>query len=135
MLERVEFHPRLVEEAVFAALRGRPESRTFHRERDPIYREADPEERERRFAALHAAWFERLDLAAAARSRCPLCGFPSARFEPRPEDLPRAVRDAIRADFPGWIEADGLCPQCADLYRARPLSRGAADLLPGRAIL
>ena len=63
----VEFHPRLVEQAVWAALPGRSDAGVFHRERERLYDEADPAERERRFDRLHAAWFERLDLAQPVR--------------------------------------------------------------------
>ncbi|HEU4400826.1 MAG TPA: hypothetical protein VFT43_01855, partial [Candidatus Polarisedimenticolia bacterium] len=62
MNDRIEFHPRLVEEAVWAALRGRPEAPAFHRERDPLYEAPDPEERDRLFARLFASWFVRLGL-------------------------------------------------------------------------
>ena len=61
------FHPRLVEEGVLTALRGRPEALLFHRDRDPIYRMADPEERDRAFEDLHELWFRRLGLDAPVR--------------------------------------------------------------------
>ena len=51
--------------------------------------------------------------------------------EPEPARLPDEVRNAIRADFPSWEPCEGLCIQCADLYRARRLSVAAAMLLPG----
>lgn len=51
-------------------------------------------------------------------ARCALCGFPS--FRPiRGEDLDAAVQSSIRLDFPCWSARERLCPQCADLYRAR----------------
>lgn len=50
--------------------------------------------------------------------RCPLCGSPTYAFEPEPEGFPRALRERIRRSFPAWDPADGLCRQCADLYRA-----------------
>lgn len=56
--------------------------------------------------------------------RCALCRFPTHTFEPRPDTLPSAVGDRIRADFPEWDPAAGLCLQCADLYRASALSSG-----------
>lgn len=52
-------------------------------------------------------------------SRCPLCQFPTYVFEPKPEDLPADVVVQIHRDFPEWRPAQSLCPQCADLYRAR----------------
>lgn len=64
-------------------------------------------------------------------SRCPLCGFPTHAFEPKPELLPQEVVAQIRADFPRWQSLDGLCIQCADLYRAQQLSAAAASALPG----
>ena len=306
---RIAFHPRLVEEAVWAALRGRPEAVLFHRERDPIYRMEEPEERDQAFERLHERWLRRLDLDAPVRraeqehattlavasrcliapafeektqgaelyvaasgersivitirpdllaapdralaflrrellhvddmldpgfryeprlpgqaagpahdrllqdryrllwscsvdgrlarhhgadpgvrerrrlefgrafsclgcradegfarffdgprpshpelvslaaapeamlglraapglphGRCPLCGFPTHDFEPRPADLSTETLAAIRSDFPEWTEDSGLCRQCADLYRSRDLSDAAADALPG----
>lgn len=54
-----------------------------------------------------------------AGERCPLCGSPTHAFELDPERLPEPMRELIRRGFPGWDPADGLCRQCADLYRAR----------------
>lgn len=60
----LEYDPRLVEDAVVATLRGRPEERLFYDERATLYADDDLEERETRFRALHTAWFGRLGLAA-----------------------------------------------------------------------
>jgi hypothetical protein len=49
---------------------------------------------------------------------CPLCGLPTHAFEPDPKRLPRTVCERIHRRFPRWRPADGLCRQCADLYRA-----------------
>jgi hypothetical protein len=57
----LSFSPDLVEEAVLAAIAGRPEERSFRRLRDPIYR-LRAEEREAAFSRLHDAWFERLGI-------------------------------------------------------------------------
>lgn len=62
---------------------------------------------------------------------CPLCGFPTVRFEPEPRRLPSFLQAWIRHDFPAWTADDGICLQCAELYRVRSLSRGAAGCLPG----
>ena len=304
MTAPVEFHPRLVEEAVWAAIQWRRDAGVFHREREEVYDEPDPEARERAFARLHAAWFERLGLAIpvvraiaeqgraldaarrvllapvtsekregaelfvaapgefsvvvtlrpgiladaeavrdllrpellhvadmldpafayeprlpeqalgpahdrrlldryrslwncsvdgrlvrighldpgarAARlreftgvfaslgeeagtcferifsgprprhpelvalaadpeagfglrppghaggGRCPLCGFPTADLEPRPDLLPARVVEEIVSEFPSWGPQGGICPQCADLYRARTVATTAA---------
>lgn len=67
----------------------------------------------------------------AAATHCVLCRFPTHTFDPAPESLAGEVLDAIRQDFPTWTPAQGLCLQCADLYRARELSLRAARLLPG----
>jgi hypothetical protein len=58
----IEYEPRLVEEAVFYAVRSRREEPLFRAERDRLYEIADPEAREAGFRAFHAAWFERLGL-------------------------------------------------------------------------
>jgi hypothetical protein len=67
MSDPIEYHPRLLEEGVWCALRGRPERVFFHREREPLYRLEDPDERDRAFQRLHAAWFLRLRLDAPVR--------------------------------------------------------------------
>jgi hypothetical protein len=62
--------------------------------------------------------------------RCPLCRFATYSPESDCETLPPAVVERIVADFPTWAPAAGLCRQCADLYRAHPLSLRAAAELP-----
>lgn len=87
----IEYEPRLVEEAVLLALRGRAAEAELRRDRDPLYEIADPEAREAGFRALHAAWFDRLGLGVeiaralqerpfvtAKTARC-LVAFASAR--------------------------------------------------------
>jgi hypothetical protein len=66
----------------------------------------------------------------APGGRCPLCRFPTYAPEPTPEALPEPVVQCILADFPAWRSDNGLCSQCADLYRSRPLSMRAVALLP-----
>lgn len=66
-----------------------------------------------------------------AGSRCALCGFPTYNFAPHPELLDSVTTAEIVTDFPQWHPADGLCTQCADLYRARRVSLEAAKRLPG----
>lgn len=58
-------------------------------------------------------------LTEAVNRRCPLCTFPSYSFEPDPENLPPALVRQIEEHFPAWHPAQGLCRQCADLYRSR----------------
>jgi hypothetical protein len=69
--------------------------------------------------------------AGRASGACSLCGFPTAELEPDPAALPAVALADIAADFPEWRPADGCCRQCADLYRARELSRTAEAELPG----
>jgi hypothetical protein len=69
--------------------------------------------------------------AARAPTACALCGAPTADPESDPSLLPADVREWIRADFPAWRPVDGCCRQCADLYRARPLSLAGAAGIPG----
>ncbi len=64
-------------------------------------------------------------------SRCPLCNFPTHSFELEPERLSAETIAQISRDFPKWDPSQGLCLQCADLYRARPASAYAASGLPG----
>jgi hypothetical protein len=68
---------------------------------------------------------------AAPESCCPLCRFPTRAFEPEACDLPQNVVAEIVRDFPTWRPSQGLCTQCADLYRASRLSAAAAKMLPG----
>ncbi|HWO40878.1 MAG TPA: hypothetical protein VNO43_03645 [Candidatus Eisenbacteria bacterium] len=66
-----------------------------------------------------------------AGTHCPLCQFPTHSFEPEPENLGDDLLAAIERDFPRWTPDQGLCAQCADLYRASRLSMAAAMALPG----
>jgi hypothetical protein len=85
-------------------------------------------------APTHAA-ITAFVLATAAGARaggaCALCGFPTSDLEPDPAALAAEVGAEIVADCPGWQPAAGCCRQCADLYRARAMSRAAAAALPG----
>jgi len=65
-----------------------------------------------------------LGLSGVADRRCPLCRFPSYSFEPDPGRLAPALVARIQARFPAWQPAQGLCRQCADLYRGHAV--GAA---------
>ncbi len=60
---RVSYEPRLVEEAVFHAVRGHSQERAFHRQKDRLYETKDPEAREAGFRGFHGTWFETLGLA------------------------------------------------------------------------
>jgi len=68
---------------------------------------------------------------AVAGTRCSLCRFATHAFESAPANLETEVLTAIKADFPNWTPAKGLCVQCADLYRGRQMSMAALKLLPG----
>jgi hypothetical protein len=69
-----------------------------------------------------ACELDRHPLRPSQGSRCPLCRFPTYTFASDPERLPAQVIAGIVEDFPAWLPAQGLCLQCADLYRARALS-------------
>jgi len=60
---------------------------------------------------------------------CPLCRLPGASSPAGATSLPAEVIEDITRDFPAWRPADGLCRQCEDLYRLRPMSRAAAGRL------
>lgn len=60
----LEFHARLVEEAVWAGIRDHPRAALFHLERERLYAPADAEEIDLAFARFHATWFRRLGLEA-----------------------------------------------------------------------
>ena len=76
------------------------------------------------------SFFGRRQGPAPPARRCPLCAFPTVEFEPAVETLSTAVLSVIRIEFPRWRVDDGLCRQCADLYRARRLSDEACERLP-----
>lgn len=57
--------------------------------------------------------------AGAHTGRCPLCRFPTAVLDPRPERLSAVTLTAIHDHHPSWDIEQGLCPQCLDLYEAR----------------
>lgn len=73
-----------------------------------------------RIAADPEAGFGLEQPRSSPAGRCPLCGFPAAEFEPGPAGLPSDVLRAIASEFAAWRPEQGLCPQCADLYRLRP---------------
>jgi hypothetical protein len=52
------------------------------------------------------------------QGRCPLCRFPVARLDLRPERLSVGARQAIQTVHPAWTPEQGLCTQCLDLYEA-----------------
>lgn len=54
--------------------------------------------------------------------RCSLCRLPCAELRPGSELTP-AIARLITGDFPGWEAGSLVCPQCAELYRARSTSR------------
>lgn len=58
-------------------------------------------------------------IAVADAGRCPLCRFPVASLDPRPDRLSAATQTAIRVSHPAWHIEQGLCAQCLDLYEAR----------------
>jgi hypothetical protein len=64
---RLDYDPRLVEEAVHLRIRGDRNERGFHGGRERIYLLPDAEEREREFQRFHASWFVRLDLGRTIR--------------------------------------------------------------------
>jgi hypothetical protein len=72
-----------------------------------------------RFACTPEACLARPAGALRQGNRCPLCHFPTHAFAPEPAQLPRPVVQRIRADFPAWDPVQGICQQCAELYRAR----------------
>lgn len=82
-----------------------------------------------RFAQRPGGAFERLSAENPQSRTCPLCRFPSY-YLLAGDALPLETIQEIKADFAEWRLDDGLCPQCADLYRARDLSRSAEAALP-----
>ena len=89
---------------------------------------SDPEPTHAGIVAFAAA---SLGARGDAPRPCALCGFPTYDPEPDAAALPAPVRDEIVGEFPAWTPGDGCCRQCADLYRARPLSRLGLAALPG----
>lgn len=62
----------------------------------------------------------------SVRTNCPLCGGLLAASDCG-GTLARRVRGLIQRDFPAWRAAEGICAQCAELYRARErLTTGCA---------
>lgn len=64
------------------------------------------------------------------RMRCPLCGCLIARSTDEAEPPPAPVQARIRRDFPAWQPEQGLCRQCAELYRARETLSAASHGSP-----
>lgn len=61
---------------------------------------------------------------------CPLCRFPTYSLLSGATELSGETREYVQADFPNWQPEEGLCVQCADLYRMREMSRTAEAQLP-----
>jgi hypothetical protein len=78
-------------------------------------------------APAHAALVRyALDPLAAAgvaaprpQGACPLCRFPTVELSLPGVESSAPLLAAIRRDFPAWSPAQGICRQCADLYRSR----------------
>jgi hypothetical protein len=64
--------------------------------------------------------------------RCPVCRFPTAALDPRPERLSPEAQRELQADNPRWRLEQGLCSQCADLYQARGVQSRSSDLCHAR---
>ena len=54
---------------------------------------------------------------------CAICRCPAPCTDLPSTPLASRVEEEVRLDFPGWSPEHGLCPQCFELYAARPLSR------------
>lgn len=61
----LRYDPRLIEEAVFLALRNHPDGRQYQKDRERVYEIADARERDRIFGELNQEWLVRLGLNKA----------------------------------------------------------------------
>jgi hypothetical protein len=61
----LRYDPRLIEEAVFLALRNHPDGRQYQKDRERAYEIADARERDRIFGELNQEWLVRLRLNKA----------------------------------------------------------------------
>ncbi len=100
---RLEFDPRLMEDAVLLRISGHSQETEFHQERERIYEIRDEERRDKRFSELYQQWFVRLALAQAVESAL--------------DDYPLLKRDtsSCRVMFSMFSKQEG-----ADLYGAAP---------------
>jgi hypothetical protein len=64
------------------------------------------------------------DLVPQSGAACPLCRFSTFDWLDSAE-LDEDVVSFIRAEFPAWKRADGICGRCAELYRSRRQQRPA----------
>lgn len=118
--------PALVEEAVLLTMRGHHDAARFHRERDTLYL-LPAAERDARFGALHARWFERLQLGtpiAIALAELPILAETCVRtFVTQPVGGHAEGADLL-------VDEDGATPLRTVLIRVRPHSMGKpAELL------
>ena len=60
-------------------------------------------------------------------SACPFCRFPTHDWIPEPRLLAAAIQEACRDSLPGWSPDDGICGQCALLFRSRAVGPGGSD--------
>ncbi len=100
---RLEFDPRLMEDAVQLHISGHTQEAEFHQERERIYDIRDEEMRDKRFGEFHQQWFVRLDLAHAVERAL--------------DDYPLLKRDtrSCRVMFAVFSKQEG-----ADLYGDSP---------------
>lgn len=100
---RVDYDPRLVEEAVLRAIRDAAEEPSFRAERDRIYELQDAEEQEAVFRTVHAQWFVRLGLGRPIEQA----------FEERPSLTASTCRCVV-------VRANSRKQESADLFVAPP---------------
>lgn len=62
-----------------------------------------------------------------APQQCPLCSFTSYGLVTMGEKKWENVQALIRASYPAWNPDDGVCPQCAELFRSRVCEGAGCD--------
>jgi hypothetical protein len=107
---RLEYDPRLVEEAVQLRIRGHRDERRFHTTRERIYLVTEGEEREHEFERFRASWFVRLDLG-----------------QPITEALAELPILAERARGCCVFAARSTCEEGADLHQWRAARSGESE--------
>jgi hypothetical protein len=71
---------------------------------------------------------------SSTHGRCPLCRFPTYDLQKSGISEEEELVREIGEDFPAWKPSQGVCRQCADLFRSRSMSREAEAALPGERV-
>lgn len=118
---QLTYDPELVEETVLQAERAMPplEARAFRRERNRLYRIADPERREAAFRSLHLGWFTRIGFHESIGTVVAACEDVARRLD-EGRVLRAVARNDEGADLVDHVAAGAVDERPILVLRLRP---------------